>query len=137
MPDLPPAEQSPVHPRTVLREPAPPVLRIERDVGNDLVRFVHVEDEGKVRIDRDGWEFGAKTTRRTSIRPGDPTSARIELEGLLECGREGGPQVRIETSTVMTCDERDFHVEASLDAYENDEPVFSRSWSESIPRDGG
>ncbi len=136
LPDLPPAEQSRVHPRTVLREAAPPVLRIERDVTNDLVSFLHVEDDGKVRIDRDGWEFGEITSRRISVRPDAPTSARIALESVRECGREDGHQIRIETSQVLTSDKRDFHVEAKLDAYEDGQPIFSRSWSEQIPRDG-
>jgi putative CocE/NonD family hydrolase len=136
LPDLPPAEQSRVHPRTVLREADPTVMRVERDVANDLVTFVHVEDDGRVRIDRDGWEFGEITTRRISVRPSDPTSARIALESVRECGREGGNQVRIEVSQVMTCDEHNFHVEAKLDAQEDGQPVLSRSWNETIPRDG-
>jgi hypothetical protein len=39
------------------------------------------------------------------------------------------------TSTRLTCDETDFFVDATLDAYEADRRVFSRTWNETVPRD--
>jgi putative CocE/NonD family hydrolase len=136
LPPLPPAEQSAVQPRTLLRVPEPPVLRLEHDVAGDRVTFVHEEDSGRVRIDSHGWTFGGKTLRRLSLEPDAPTSARIELKSVEVFGREGGPSVRIETTAIMTCDEAEFRVQASLDAFADERPVFSRSWLERIPRDG-
>ena len=60
LPPLPPAEMSRVQDRTLLRRPDPQVLRVETDVASGLVTFVHEEDSGLVRIDRDGWTFGGK-----------------------------------------------------------------------------
>ena len=68
---LPPAEMSRVHPRTMLRVAAPPVMRVEHDIANDRVDYVHEEDSGATRIDRHGWTFGGKTVRRYSIAGAD------------------------------------------------------------------
>jgi hypothetical protein len=136
LPPLPPAEMSRVQGRTLLRRPDPQVLRVETDVASGLVTFVHEEDSGLVRIDRDGWTFGGKVMRRYQIDPDDPTSARIELSSFDEYGRDGELAVRVEATQLMTCDAGNFHVHARLEATENDVPVYSRSWLETIPRDG-
>ncbi len=44
--------------------------------------------------------------------------------------------MRIEARQVMTCDAENFHVQARLEATENGQPVYARSWLETIPRDG-
>jgi hypothetical protein len=133
---LPQAEMSPVHGRTTLRVAEPTIMQVTRDASSGRVTVRHVEDGGKRRIDRHGWEFGGKVTRRFSVEADAPTSARIELEGREERGRAGGPQIRIETYQDMTCDETDFVVHARIQAFENDRPVFARTWLERIPRDG-
>jgi putative CocE/NonD family hydrolase len=130
------AEMSPVHGRTTLRVAEPTIMQVTRDASSGRVTVRHVEDGGKRRIDRHGWEFGGKVTRRFSVEADAPTSARIELEGREERGRAGGPQIRIETYQDMTCDETDFVVHARIQAFENDRPVFARTWLERIPRDG-
>jgi hypothetical protein len=35
----------------------------------------------------------------------------------------------------MRADKTDFHIEAKLNSFEGDKPVFSREWKERIPRD--
>ena len=131
-----PAEMSRVHDRTLLRTPAPPVLRIETDIGSGLVSVLDEEDGGTVRIDRDGWTFAGRITRRYQIHPDDPTSARMEQTSVDEFGRDGELAVTIEAYQLMTCDAGNFHVHARLEATENGKPVYSRSWLETIPRDG-
>ena len=46
-----------------------------------------------------------------------------------------GQRLRTETRTTMTATENAFHVRASLDAYEGDSRVCTKSWSETVPRD--
>ncbi len=133
---LPPAEMSRVHPRSTLRAADPTVMRVEEDMASGRVAFVHEEDAGKVRIDRDGWTFGGKVVRRYEIDPDDPTSARMELQSFDEFGREGELEVRIEAYQLMTCDKTHFQVHARLEATENGVPVYARTWLEKIPRDG-
>lgn len=48
-------------------------------------------------------------------------------------GRPGW-DVRVETRTILTSDGTDFHVDATLDGYEDGRRVFSRTWNESVPR---
>ena len=131
---LSPPEQSRLQQRTVVRTPDPSVMRFEYDIAANRVSYVQSADDGKLRFHH-GWEFGGTTHCRQSIQPDDPLSACIELEGRYEYGR-GDLQMRIQTTTVMTSDKECFHIKASLDAFENDEPVFGRSWLEHIPRDG-
>jgi len=133
---LPPAEMSRAEPRTVLRPPDPTVLRVETDHDTGWVTFFYDEDNGAVRIDRDGWTFSGRVNRRYRIRPDDPTSARLEQVAVDEYGREGELKVRVEAYQLMTCDAESFHVHARLEVMENDVPVYARSWLETIPRDG-
>ena len=49
-------------------------------------------------------------------------------------GREGW-RIRIETRVEMRATATDFHIEARLDAYDNDEPALSRVFCETIARD--
>ena len=133
---LPPAEMSRVQDRILLRRPDPQALRVERDIASSLVTFVHDEDGGLVRIERDGWTFGGRTRRRYQVHPDDPTSARIEQTHVDEYGRDGELAVRIEAHQLLTCDAENFHVCARLEATENGQPVYARFWLETIPRDG-
>lgn len=43
--------------------------------------------------------------------------------------------VRVVTHTVLQSSETEFFVDATLDGYENERRVFSRSWNETLPRD--
>jgi uncharacterized protein len=133
---VPPAVMSRVHPRTALRVAEPTVARFERDMATGRVDFIHNEDGGKTRIDDHGRIYGGGSWRRYSIHPDDPTSATVELNGCAEFGRAGEEMTRVEIRQVMTCDTTHFQVHARLEAFENDQPVFARSWLERIPRDG-
>ena len=136
LPPLPPAEMSRVQERTWLRRPAPQALRFETDLANGFVTFVHEEDGGLVRIDRDGWTFGSRVARRYGLHPDDPTSSRMEFRAMEEYGREGELAVRIEAFQELTCDTDNFYVQARLEATEDGRQVYARSWQETIPRDG-
>ena len=134
-PDFPPPESAPLAPRTTLRPAQPQAATIERDMASGRVTVRQVIDGGKQRIDSHGWEHGSRMTRTRAIEPDDPLSARVDCASTLECGRAGGPQVRIEATTSLTADRARFHVEAELQVFEDERPVFSRTWREAVPRD--
>ena len=136
LPELPPPSSTPVAPRTVLRPAAPAEARMEEDVASGRLAFVHVEDSGTTRIDTNGWTFSNVIRRRFEIHPDDPRSASVALEGEDAWGREGELDIRVRTWMRMTSDETSFHVRARLEADEDGRCVFSRTWLESIPRDG-
>lgn len=77
------------------------------------------------------------TERRTdtySIVAGDPLSARVEAERTIALER-GDWRVRVETRSCLTADATDFLVTNSLDAYEGDVRMFSKSYVRRIARD--
>ena len=134
--ELPPPARTPLAARTVLRPAAPVVARMEEDLATGELAFVHVEDAGTTRLDASGWTCGNVIRRRFEIRPDDPLSASVELEGEDVYGRAGELDIRIRTWMRMTSDAARFHVHARLEADEDGRCVFSRTWLEAIPRDG-
>ena len=132
---LPLPEHTAVHPVTVIRPAVPTVARLEEDLASGMVSLVHAEDGGKVRF-TDGWTFGVRFERRFSVHPDDPASSRLELKAVKEYGREGGLQARIEAWQLMTSTVTDYRLQASITVSDGGRPMLSRSWDETIPRDG-
>ena len=95
-----------------------------------------MEDAGTTRLDANGWTYGNRIRRRFTIRPDNPLSASVELEGEDTYGRTNELDIRIHTRMRMTSDATSFHVHAHLEADEDSRRVFSRTWHETIPRDG-
>ena len=69
-----------------------------------------------------------------SIVEGDPLSAEVRFHATSDMGRSDW-QTRSDVTSSMTCDVETFHVESTLDVYENGEKIFTRSWSFDFPRD--
>ena len=109
---------------------------MEEDLATGELTFLHAEDAGTTRLDANGWTYANLIRRRFTIRPDDPQSASVELEGNDTYGREGDLDIRIRTWMRMTSDATSFHVHARLEADEDEHCVFSRTWRETIPRDG-
>ena len=134
--DLRPFEEPEAAPpwrRTVLA-PGKSERRIERDPLRRLTTTTVVNDEGVYRLDAIDLELGQSSVQRYSIEDDDPTSARVEISWTVTRAR--GPwRIRTETRTVMTCTRETFEIAATLEAFEADRRVFSRTWDRSIPRD--
>ncbi len=137
LPEFAPAVSAPLDPRTTLREGAPLRLETIRDHAAGTVVFVRETDSGLVRNDKTGWEHGSIQRRTLSIADHDPLSAKADYEATVEYGREDGPRVTVELTTTMTCDRTHFIVEAAMQAFEDGEPVFDKTWHEKIARGGG
>jgi uncharacterized protein len=97
---------------------------------------VHFEwDVGGRRRLRDAGTEMADVNRTTyRIADGDPLSAEVEVFCRSDLGR-GEWQTRVETRSRMCATATEFLVTQRLDAYEGDEPVCSRTWELSFPRD--
>ena len=134
--ELPPPASTPLAPRTALRPPTPVVARTEEDLATGELTFVHTEDAGTIRLDENGWTYGNLIRRRFTIRPDDPLTASVELEGEDVYVRAGELDIQIRTRMRMTSDATSFHVHAHLEADEDGHRVFSRTWHETVPRDG-
>ncbi|NSC25022.1 CocE/NonD family hydrolase [Streptomyces albus subsp. chlorinus] len=134
-------------PRDLFGEPegAPPLSTTaltppeERwDVKRDLIGYHHeleiVKDRGTERLDHIGLEVGRRAYERYTAVADDFTSVGGESTWTMTF-RRADWEARAVTRTVLTCTERDFHVHATLDAYEGGDRVFSRTWNETVPRD--
>jgi len=98
-------------------------------------RLAIVGDSGNERIEPHGLEVGGHYERAYRILPDDPLSAEAKVRHVLTMGR-GTWHTRTATATYLTATPDEFLLSATLDAYEGDHRVFTRTWSERIPRDG-
>jgi hypothetical protein len=83
-----------------------------------------------------GLEYDYRDPVRFTIREDDPRSARVTTERHIAIGR-GEWRTRIAVHAEMTADAESFFVSATLDAFEGDRQVFSRSYRAAIGRDHG
>ena len=103
------------------------------DLAADTYEQVHEFFDSHLRFD-DGLEIESSGPDTYTIVEGDPLSAKIVSERHRRLSR--GPwSVRVDATSVMTADERDFRVSTTLVAHEGDERVYSNEWTFVIPRD--
>ncbi len=116
-----------------LREPGHSRI-IERDQASGRV-VVRIEDDFGCQRDLDhGLETGSIGRETWAIHPGDPLSAGGETHWTQTLAR-GEWSVRTETFAAMTCDARNFRLTGRIEAYEGDELVFEKNFTETIARD--
>ncbi|MCT9139474.1 CocE/NonD family hydrolase [Streptomyces violarus] len=107
---------------------------VKRDLVDYHAELDIVKDRGTVRFDDIGVEAGRRAHERYTAVADDFTSASGESTWTMRFQRDDW-DVRVVTHTQLRCDETDFFVDATLDAYEADRRVFSRTWNEKVPRD--
>lgn len=141
-----PADEPDEMPRTPFGEPEgcapPPVTPLTGpeqrwEVSRDLVHYRSaldiVKDRGLNRYEDNGIEVGLRACERYASVADDFGSVSGEAAWTMKFGRAGW-NVRVETRTTLTSDEENFFVDATLDGYEDDRRVFSRTWNEKVPR---
>ncbi|MDQ0954379.1 putative CocE/NonD family hydrolase [Streptomyces phaeochromogenes] len=114
----------------------PPEQRWE--VSRDLVDYGAalniVKDRGTVHFDAMDLDVGCRVHERYTSVADDFTSPAGDVTWTMSFRRKDW-DVRVRTSTTLTCDAEEFHVNATLDAYEHGQRIASRTWNESVPRD--
>lgn len=68
-----------------------------------------------------------------SIHPDDPLSANVSIQWQARGGREGA-MWQTEVDTMMWSDQNTFYFTGQLTAFENGQQVFSKAYSDEIPR---
>ena len=114
---------------------SPPFNKREltRDQATGEVRL-HIEDDfGRSTIVDHGMTTWACGRESYSIFPDDPLSARQECHWTEERSR-GDWKVRTETRSAMTASKGYWHVTGSLEAFENDNLILTRTWDKKIKR---
>jgi putative CocE/NonD family hydrolase len=129
-----PPVSAPTLPTDVVDE-VPAYHLIEHEVVADtyVMRF---NQDGDKRIRRDDVEMWDEARDEMSIREGDPLSAQTT------CARvygirwdDAGVEVEVRTRSELTSDATTFHLDDRLEAFQDGERVFERTWQRSFPRD--
>jgi len=134
LPDFPEPESAPPGAHRQLR----PVHRgrvITRSVADGTVEIEAVKDRGHTHLDEIGLTIGARGVDRYRIAGDNPLSVRHDTEYTIEMSR-GEWRVRTVGVMAMTATADDFLLSATMDAFEGETRVFSKSWTRKIPRDG-
>ncbi|HUO81230.1 MAG TPA: CocE/NonD family hydrolase [Gammaproteobacteria bacterium] len=137
--EFPPPERAPGMAHTPLRR-ATFKRSVERDLATHDTVYTLYNDGGDfegasiARIEAIGLELGNAILKRFIVNEGDPLSARAELTNHTLFRREGW-QVDVYTFLRLSCDARNFRLEARLEAREGAAVAFSRDWDVKIARD--
>ncbi len=104
-----------------------------QDLINGVWKLEDFSDEGERLLLSNGIQYGSKNKNSYTIAANDPLSAKAECEWELTLSRENW-QTKLITYSKMTCDETTFYLLNTLEAYENNEKVFEKTWTKDIPR---
>ncbi|WP_327369252.1 CocE/NonD family hydrolase [Streptomyces sp. NBC_01217] len=125
-----------VHPET-LDEQRPERL-VVRDVAKGTWRLEVDPRYGGTRIYPDGLEFTEDALETYTIRENDPLSARARADWAIRLHRpEMAWDVRIETRSEISADDKDFITSDEVVCKDGGEVVFHRTWEKRIPRTAG
>jgi hypothetical protein len=119
--------------RTILR-PQHSERRVHRNQANGISELVIDDDNGAVRLEDSGLEFGSTSSQCFSIQADDPLSARAEYIWTWDYGR-GDWRARTKTRTILTATAETFILTAELEAWEGETRVARRTWNQQFPRD--
>jgi hypothetical protein len=128
-----PADNAPALNATRLR-PGEAQYRITQDVSTGE-RVLHIlGDDGLLHNNDTDWSFGSSCQRQFSILPDDPLSATANIIWRKEYAR-GDWKVSILAEAQMSMSKQHYLIKAKLEAFENDDKIFSNQWDCEIPRD--
>ena len=133
LPEFGPAEQAPPLQVRWRREPNP-TQTVSFDPASGETLYALRRDFSGSRRHPSGLEYADHDPVTLTIRDGDPLSARVTVERHIEQGR-GDWRVRIDLRSEMTADASDYLLSTSIDAYEGDTRVHSRTHVARVPRD--
>ena len=128
-----PPQSAPPLAVTRLREPRP-AQTVWRDPATGSVRYAMSRDFSGAQRMPSGLEYHDHDPVTLTIREGDPLSARVRCERRIDIRRPGW-DTRIELRAEMTADAADYLVSSTIDAYEGDTRIHTRTFTCRVPRD--
>ena len=114
--------------------PAASHYHITQDCGSGRMTTEILKDEGLIRNEETDWTFGSRCKYQFTIVPDDPLSATASLNWRKEFSR-GDWKVEVHALTEMSVTRENYIIQATLDAFEGSDKVFSNQWGCEIPRD--
>ncbi len=127
-----PAEGAPGWQTETLR-PSGNSRRVTHDQVSGITHLEITDDFGLVKDLDHQLETGGVARETWSIDPLDPLSATASLHWTSELNRPP-LQTRTETFASMRCDATHFYLQAKIEAFEQDELIFEKSFDEKIKR---
>jgi putative CocE/NonD family hydrolase len=120
--------------QTLLLQPPNHNWYVHRDLAEDKSTLEVINDHGVVKIKSLDLEVLNKSIEKYSSIADDFNSIRGET--LWERGyKRQSWEIKTITRTVLTSDNKNFYIQANLDAYEGEKQVYCHSWDYSIPRE--
>lgn len=107
--------------------------RVETDMTTGNIHLIIEDDFGLVRDKQHGLISGGSAYEKWSIHPDDPLSARGQCHWTQELQRDA-ILLKTETRCEMWSDKHKFFLRATLDAFENEEKIFSKTMEDAVPR---
>jgi hypothetical protein len=132
-PDLGQAWHPPSLEGKVLVAPERGRIRIERNAEDGGATVDVVRNLGALHIADVDLELTAIGSETYSLPAGDPAQARSEARRRAGFRRDDW-QASIETRSVLTSNGANWHLVATLSAFEGENLVFERNWNLDIPR---
>jgi hypothetical protein len=112
---------------------APRSSQVVHDIITGRVEVTALRGSGYFRIEDNRIETGRNVSENLSITRGDPLSAVTEVTVDARTGRAGSI-IDVKATSRVTADRENFLLESSVSVLENEEGVFSRTWTHKIPR---
>ncbi|MGH6881250.1 MAG: CocE/NonD family hydrolase [Hypericibacter sp.] len=129
-----PPEPLPKSNRTSLR-PGDVYRKVTQDVATGALSIHVLRDDGRSTHNETGVTTEMVKNLHYRIHPDDPATAYAEADHDLVHRHDQGWDTRIKTHCAIACSATEFIVEADLQAFEGETRIFSRSWTQRIPRD--
>jgi hypothetical protein len=107
---------------------------VHRHLASDASVLEVIDDQGVHAHEYTGLKVGAHAREWYRSTKNAHGSVEGETRWTRTLAREGW-DIRTETRTLMRSDAENFYLEGDLDAFEDGDRVFCRTWSRTIPRD--
>ncbi len=127
-----PGQENPTD--TTLIRPASREWLVIRNLAKNEVTLQVTNHDPIITLNDIDWTIQKDVDEKYSYQTYNYDTLRSEVQSLREFTR-GDWSVRTRTRTVLTSTKTHFIIRATLDAYEGDVRVFSKSWNERIVRD--
>jgi putative CocE/NonD family hydrolase len=128
-----PPETAPALPVTWLRQRAP-LQTVQFDPATGTVDYEMSRDFSGAQRLPSGIEYHDHDPVTLTICAGDPLSARVRCRRRIDIRRDGW-STRIELEAEMTADIDNYRLTTTIDAYEAEARIHSRTFTASVPRD--
>ncbi len=113
-----------------------PALRewvVKHNLANNHVALNVINNDPCYRIDDIDWTIQKDVNEQYSYQNNNYDTLRGEVKSKRSF-RRGDLELYTVTNTILTSTRTHFRIRATLDAYEEDTRIFSKTWDESIPR---